>query len=65
MAQISRVQQLTNTGILDANKSLDQKVVDVIDTLTDNEFYAILTVRAKIDPANRTTYDGVIQKAGF
>jgi hypothetical protein len=65
MTQIARIDQLKNAGIIDP-KQLSPKARALIESLTDDEFHAILTARAKIsDDADRKSYDQQIQVMGF
>lgn len=67
MAKLTRIQQLTFAGILKPPPAPQPApaVIDAIDSLTDDEFNAILSVRAKIAPANQPAYDATILSAGF
>ena len=62
---ISRIDQLKNAGIIKDAKDVLSDAAELIGSLTDDEFHAILTARAKIDPANQQIFDQTILKAGF
>ena len=64
MPHSPKIDQLAKEGIVDPNK-VTQDAQKVIDNLTDDEFHAILTARAKIDPASQQIFDQTIIKAGF
>jgi hypothetical protein len=58
-----RVDQLRAAGILKAAPA--QAVIDMIDSLTESEFQAILSVHARLTGANQASFDASIQAMGF
>ena len=63
MAVLTRTQQLTNAGILKAAPAA--AIIDMIDSLTEREFQALLSVHARLTGANQTNFDALILAMGF
>jgi hypothetical protein len=65
MARTSRIDQLKNAGIVDPRK-MDRKAKNLIDSMTDDEFHAIVTVHAKIpNEGDRKKFRDQIHTMGF
>ncbi|MCB1809079.1 MAG: hypothetical protein KDK04_28305 [Candidatus Competibacteraceae bacterium] len=66
MATPSRVEQLQNLGVIKDDASLSANAKALIENMTDDEFHAVVTARAKIsDGGHRDDYDQAIQMHGF
>ena len=63
MAELSRIQQLQNAGIL--KPSPVQAVMDLIDSLTECEFQTLLSVHARLSGTNQSNFDALINAMGF
>jgi hypothetical protein len=63
MAVLTRIQQLTNAGILKAGPAA--AVIDMIDSLTEREFQTILSVHARLSGPNQAAFDNLIYTMGF
>lgn len=62
----SRVEQLKNLGVIKDDTSLSANAKTLLDNMTDDEFHAVVTARAKIsDPQHKDDYDQAIQMHGF
>jgi hypothetical protein len=64
MPHSPKIDKLQKEGIVDSNK-VTPEAQKVIDSLTDQELQAIVSVRKKIDPAKQPQYDNTIQILGF
>jgi hypothetical protein len=63
MAVLTRIQQLTNAGILKAAPVA--AIIDMIDSLTESEFQTLLSVHARLTGANQSKFDDLILAMGF
>jgi hypothetical protein len=54
---------LTNAGILKAAPAA--AIIDMIDSLTEREFQALLSVHARLTGANQANFDALILAMGF
>ena len=66
MGTPSKVEQLKNMGVIKDENDLSDNAKTLLDNMTDDEFHAVVTARAKIgDQQHRDNYDQSIQMHGF
>ena len=66
MATPSKVDQLKNLGVIKDESDLSANAKTLLDNMTDDEFHAVVTARAKIaDSQHKDDYDQSIQMHGF
>ena len=62
----TRTDQLKNLGIIDSESDLSQKSKQLIEGMSESEFNAIITARAKISDVNhRDDFDQSVSNHGF